>query len=82
MSKVTLELSDLTLDRARIVAKAENTSVEKLLSKILEPTMQTPKDGRNLIGLFADDADKIEEMVEFIYQVRADPNSARCAPYE
>ena len=82
MEKVTLELSKSALDLAKANALIHNISVETLLARSLEPQVLPVKDGRNLIGLFADDADKIDEMVEFIYQVRADPNSARCAPYE
>ena len=77
MSKVTLEISDSTLDRARIDAEAQNITVEKLLADSLEPKAQHKKNGWATLGLFADDPDIIDDAVDLIYSERVRLNSDR-----
>ena len=70
MSTVTLELSELTMNRARQDAVAQNITVEKLLSNSLEPKTVHRGDGKNLIGMFSDIPEVMDDIVEMIYKER------------
>ena len=77
MSTVTLELSELTMNRAKQDAVAQNITVEKLLADSLEPKAPHKKNGWATLGLFADDPDIIDDAVDLIYSERVRPNSDR-----
>ena len=71
MSKITLELSPIAIERASKEAIAEQVSIEKYLEHQLDPPCSDKKNGWATFGLFADDPELIDEVIELIYKERA-----------
>lgn len=73
MSTDELHLDELTLARAKRLAKERNVSVEEIVSEAIERFSVAPSEPskrKDIIGAFSDYADLLDEVVEEAYQNR------------
>lgn len=74
MSTDELHLDELTLARAKRLAKEKNVSVEEIVSEAIERFSAAPRKDEptrdSMIGLFSDAPELMDQIVEEAYQAR------------
>jgi hypothetical protein len=63
MKTIALQLDEQTIERAQQLAKAQRRSLESLLVEMIEQWV-TVENGDSLLGMFADEPDVIDQVVE------------------
>ena len=66
MVKIELELNDSTVERAKTQATIQTITVEKLLADILEHEVPTLPANRATFGLFEDEPDMMDQVMEMV----------------
>lgn len=61
---VKLELSESTMERALRLAAARNETLEQLITDLVEEKPLPQASSDRVIGMFAEDADLLDEIVE------------------
>ena len=73
MTKIELELNDSTLEQAKTHATKQHITVEKLFANILEQQVPILPSSRSSLGLFADEPDIMDHVMEMIRIERDQP---------
>ncbi len=73
MIKIELELNDLTFAQARTQASIQQITVEKLFANILEQQVSSLPAHSGSMGLFADDPDMMDHVMEMVRVERETP---------
>ena len=77
MEKIELQLDDQTLEKARWLAKFHHRDLSQLITYAIdqlaaaEPLAQTEPPKDRLLGLFADDPESVDQMLEEVMKDRA-----------
>ena len=66
METIELQLSPQTVQQAQQIAQARQVSLEQLLRELIEALAQTTRTDDPILGLFADEADLIDEVMETV----------------
>lgn len=71
MVKIELQLDEKTLEKALALAKSRHCDLSKLIVHAIDQlaVAEPPKD--RLLGLFADDPESVDEMLEEVMKDRA-----------
>jgi hypothetical protein len=71
MEKIELELDKKILEKARWLAKSRHCDLSELIAYAIDKlaVVEPPKD--HLLGLFADDPESVDEMLEEVMKDRA-----------
>jgi hypothetical protein len=70
MERIELELDEQTLERARRLAEARCCTVEQLLKELIEQLEVAPPTVDVFLGLFAQEPELIDQVVESVMQAR------------
>lgn len=70
METIELQLDDQTAERLRRLASARRVTLEELLQETISQLGETAEKDDPLWGLFADDAELIDQVVEGAMQAR------------
>lgn len=64
METIQLQLDDKTLERARRLAQLRRRSLEELLKETLEQMMVAEPTDDQVLGMFADDPELVDQVIE------------------
>ena len=64
MSRAHVEIDDQTLARAESLARQRGVTVEQLLAKLIEQASKLPGGGHQVLGLFADEPNLMDQVAE------------------
>lgn len=71
MEKIELQLDDKTLEKARWLAKSRHCDLSELISYAINQLEVTDPPKDRLLGLFADDPESVDQMLEEVMKDRA-----------
>ncbi len=71
MEKIELQLDDKTLEKARWLAKSHHRNLSELIAYAINQLEVTDPPKDRLLGLFADDAESVDQMLEEVMKDRA-----------
>lgn len=71
MEKIELQLDEKTLEKALALAKLRHCDVSDLIAYAIDQLVVTEPAKDNLLGLFADDPESVDEMLEEVMKDRA-----------
>ena len=66
METIELQLSPQTVQQAQQIAQARQVSLEQLLRELIEALAQTTRADDPILGIFADEADLIDDVMETV----------------
>jgi hypothetical protein len=69
--KIELQLDEKTLNKARALAKSRHCELSELIGYAIDQLMLAEPAEYPLLGLFADDPDSVDEMLEEVMKDRA-----------
>jgi hypothetical protein len=69
MASFSVDLDSETLDKAREVAKSQQSSLESLIQQYVAQLVNSPPHSTSL-GLFQDEPETVDQMLNVAYQVR------------
>ena len=64
MEMLQLQLDEQTIERARRLSKLRRRSLEELITEIIEQMRVTEPADNHLLGMFADEPELMDEVVE------------------
>ena len=70
MIKIELELDEKTIEQAQRRATFQRMTLEKHFANILEEKTEELTSGRSSLGLFADEPDMMDRVMEIVYSER------------
>ena len=70
MASVQIELNDETLKKAREAAKIRHATLEGLMQEFVETLSRTPKPPTSILGLFKDEAQLFDQVMQEVYENR------------
>ena len=73
MIKIELELEEKTIEQAQKHATFQHMTLEKLFTNILEEKTDALTSKRSTLGLFADEPDMMDRVMEMVYSEREKP---------
>ena len=71
MQKIELQLDDKTLEKARWLAKSHHRDLSELIAYAIDKLAVTEAANYPLLGLFADDPESVDQMLEEVMKDRA-----------
>ncbi|AFY50058.1 hypothetical protein Nos7524_4299 [Nostoc sp. PCC 7524] len=71
MEKIELQLDQKTLEKAIALAKSHHCDLSELITYAIDQLTATEQEKDHLLGLFADDPDSVNEMLEEVMKYRA-----------
>jgi hypothetical protein len=71
MEKIELQLDQKTLEKAIALAKSHHCDLSELITYAIDQLTATEPEKDHLLGLFADDPDSVNEMLEEVMKDRA-----------
>ena len=71
MEKIELQLDEKTLQKARALAKSRHCDLSQLITYAIDKLTVTEPAKYPLLGLFADDPESVDEMLEEVMKDRA-----------
>ena len=71
MEKIELQLDDKTLEKARWLAKSHPRDLSELIAYAINQLEVTDPPKDRLLGLFADDPESVDQMLEEVMKDRA-----------
>ncbi len=71
MEKIELQLDDNTLEKARWLAKSHHRDLSQLIAYAIDKLAVTDPPKDRLLGLFADDPESVDQMLEEVMKDRA-----------
>ncbi len=71
MEKIELQLDDKTLEKARWLAKSHHRDLSELIAYAINQLEVTDPPKDRLLGLFADDPESVDQMLEEVMKDRA-----------
>ena len=71
MEKIELQLDDKTLEKARRLAKSHHRDLSELIAYAINQLEVTDPPKDRLLGLFADDPESVDHMLEEVMKDRA-----------
>lgn len=71
MEKIELQLDAKTLEKARALAKSRHCDLSELITYAINKLTLTEPPKDRLLGLFADDPEAVDEMLEEVMKDRA-----------
>ena len=71
MEKIELQLDDKTLEKARWLAKSHHRNLSELIAYAINQLEVTDPPKDRLLGLFADDPESVDQMLEEVMKDRA-----------
>lgn len=71
MEKIELQLDEKTLEKARWLAKSRHCDLSQLITYAIDKLAVTEADNYPLLGLYADEPELIDEILEEIMRDRA-----------
>jgi len=71
VEKIELQLDDKTLEKARWLAKSHHRNLSELIAYAINQLEVTDPPKDRLLGLFADDAESVDQMLEEVMKDRA-----------
>ncbi len=71
MEKIELQLDEKTLEKARWLAKSRHSDLSQLITDAIDQLAVTEADNYPLLGLYADEPELIDEILEEIMRDRA-----------
>lgn len=71
MEKIELQLNEKTLEKARWLAKSRHCELSELIAYAIDKLAVTEAENYPLLGLFADDPESVDEMLEEVMKDRA-----------
>ena len=70
MATEPVPIDERLLERARQLAAARNCSVDEILEQALDRLESPQASGNSIIGLFADEPELADRIIEDVYQTR------------
>ncbi|MBX9253764.1 hypothetical protein H1Q63_07340 [Desmonostoc muscorum CCALA 125] len=71
MENIELQINEKTLEKARALAKSRHCDLSELIAYAIEQLPMREPAKYPLLGLFADDPDSVDEMLEEVMKDRA-----------